>query len=161
MWTSGQPVQGICPKNWHIPNADDWTELFQFLGAQLDKEYDSKWFIRGSENTSASVKLVKKSHLSSTNKYFNDPDLNITGFGADNIGYGQEVASTFSHKDDYIAYFWSSSSLGKSYDQDSESWRLRNDLRHAVRFDRIPSLDRLSFDPKSISYYFPCRCVKD
>lgn len=31
---SGEIVRGVCPKGWHIPTAEEWNELIDFLGGQ-------------------------------------------------------------------------------------------------------------------------------
>ncbi|MCB0735748.1 MAG: hypothetical protein KDC76_14295, partial [Bacteroidetes bacterium] len=161
MGSTGKPVRGICPEKWHIPTAEDWRTLLVFAGAKIDTEYDSEWIIVGPENLKGSARLVSKNQLDAGSSYKNDTTVNNTGFSAKSIGFGQEVNGTFTYKNDYIAYYWSSTSLGKFYDQSSMSWKYRNDWRHAVRFDGIPSFGRQNFDPQSITYYYPCRCVKD
>lgn len=165
LWYPGDPlIQGICPKGWHVPTGEDWKKLLLYEGAVLITSSDVDWIKGiGTENVQASLKLLSKYHWTSGTPIASDPNVNLSGFSAKGMEYGQETSSgNFTYKNNYSAYFWSSSPLGKQFDSNSNTWIYNYNIRHVLRIDLTPTTDRSAYDPAvGITYYYPCRCAKD
>jgi uncharacterized protein (TIGR02145 family) len=82
-----QPVQGICPAGWHMPDTTDWGVLRDILG----------------ENAGIMLK--------SQTAWYNDPQpgTDAVGFTALPGGLWYGILSEYEHESE-AAYFWSTSS---------------------------------------------------
>lgn len=121
----------LCPKNWHVPNDDEWRELSDYLGGINVAGGKLK-----SIGTNNDIGLWYPPNTGATNQ---------SGFTGLPGGYkrsdgGYQLLSSF-------GYWWSSTENG-----DDQAWARNVDYYYS-------SLSRYVFEYKTQG--FSCRCVKD
>jgi uncharacterized protein (TIGR02145 family) len=136
-------VQGVCPAGWHLPDYDEWIELFTYLRLN---SYNYNGTDQGNKYAKA---LASPAGWKETNKsgamVSNDnPEYaNLSGFSAFPAGsrcdHGQ-----FTGRGEY-GFWWLSS---KSEFGTPEGWFISNDF------------GALSFGYTN-NFGFPVRCIKD
>lgn len=91
-------VQGLCPNGWHMPSADEWRQLIDFVSGQ-------EQYVAYGESYNIAKSLADTAKWASTGKY-GCPGCeahcnNLTGFSA--FPAGKQSDATVGK----LAYFWS------------------------------------------------------
>jgi uncharacterized protein (TIGR02145 family) len=92
-------IQGVCPTGWHLPSAQEWTTLVEYLGGQS---------VAGGK-----LKEVDTIHWTSPN----EAATNESGFTA--VASGQSGDGLLYR---LSAWFWSSTEINTSYFPNSPGW---------------------------------------
>jgi uncharacterized protein (TIGR02145 family) len=162
VWEEGmEPIQGICPDNWHVPHRDDWKYLIKELGGEPGVD----WFINNDAIGKATIQMLGQDpSIYNYDFLSSDPLYNSSGFSSLSTGLGViPDGSNYEYRsDDGRPFFWSSSPLAQELDGDGNpTGEYDTESRWGLRI--IPGLyfELNITHPTVAEKYYPCRCVKD
>jgi len=135
------PVQGICPKGWHLPSESDWETLLVTVGGPVA-------IARGPKRHESTAGIA----LKSTHDWFYAGEGGKHGNGTDGYGFtglpaGERISTGLYNSVKTKAYFWSST--------ESTNKAFARNMRLNVNFAEA------WMDPGHKSYGFSVRCLRD
>ena len=140
--TAIQSAMGLCPQYWHVPNQNDWEELFAYLGGE--------WW--GENPDIIAERLMEVGFWDFASGTISPS--NLSGFSARPAGYGTLPATagdpTFAEQREK-AYFWTSGD------------GIGDPLAGAYIISRIVGESLVSIPVSSLlgTELYSVRCVKD
>jgi uncharacterized protein (TIGR02145 family) len=115
-----QPIQGICPTDWHLPSDKEWSDLEKAIAA--DTWNESFWTAINYRGTTHGAKMKSQTYINDINPQGSSNIAAVGGFDVMLVG---RVHSESNNYFGALASFWSSSS------SDSDAWHRYLDTGHS------------------------------
>lgn len=125
------PVQGLCPKGWHLPSDKEWKMLEEELG-MASSELD-KWGDRGviAENLKSKTGWANNRNGTNSNRFYAFPSGYYTngaydGLGENNYFFTSTVSAIYTSGVSYLIrnMYYANNSIGRNELAPTDDWAI-------------------------------------